>query len=150
VTRIAVAAAVVLAACGTASDQPRHIVVSAGPTTTRPHTTVPNITAPPPTEPRPTTTKPSRAKPRPAAPVTGGDVWAALARCESGGNPAASTGNGYYGAFQFSLSTWRSVGGTGYPHQHSYAEQLHRAQMLQARSGWGQWPTCARKLGLIR
>lgn len=77
-----------------------------------------------------------------------GDVWSRLAFCESGGDPSKNTGNGYYGAFQFSLSTWRSVGGTGYPHEHSYGEQLHRAQILQARSGWGQWPACSRKLGL--
>lgn len=80
----------------------------------------------------------------------GDDVWGALARCESGGNPTIVSGNGlYYGLYQFSLSTWRAVGGSGLPTEASPAEQTTRAQMLQARSGWGQWPACAAKLGLL-
>lgn len=78
-----------------------------------------------------------------------GDVWAALAQCESGGNPTTNTGNGYYGMYQFSLPTWQSVGGTGLPSEASAAEQTQRAQILQARAGWGQWPHCAAKLGLL-
>lgn len=85
--------------------------------------------------------------PPPAPPQVPGDVWGALAMCESG-NTNANTGNGYYGYFQFLPSTWRSVGGTGLPTDHGYGEQLKRAQILQARSGWGQWPACSRKLGL--
>jgi hypothetical protein len=85
----------------------------------------------------------------PAAPSTvGGDVWAALAKCESGGNPTTNTGNGYYGLYQFSASTWRAMGGSGLPSEASAEEQTMRAQMLQARSGWGQWPACTKKLGL--
>lgn len=87
--------------------------------------------------------------PAPAPSTVGGDVWAALAQCESGGNPTIVSSNGlYYGLYQFSLSTWRSVGGTGLPTEASPAEQTQRAQMLQARSGWGQWPACSTKLGL--
>lgn len=78
----------------------------------------------------------------------GSDVWAALAQCESGGNPTTNTGNGYYGLYQFSLSTWQSVGGSGLPSEASAAEQTQRAQILQARAGWGQWPACSAKLGL--
>ncbi|MFV0254203.1 MAG: ubiquitin-like domain-containing protein [Beutenbergiaceae bacterium] len=78
-----------------------------------------------------------------------GDVWAALAQCESGGNPRAVSSNGlYHGLYQFSVSTWRSVGGSGLPSQASPAEQTQRAQALQARSGWGQWPHCSSVLGL--
>lgn len=115
----------------------------------------PVITEPPTTEPPTTTTEapPVTTKPPPPPPPAPynppGDVWWQLALCESGGNPAISTGNGYYGAFQFLPSTWWSVGGTGYPHEHSYETQLHFAQVLQARSGWGQWPGCAHKLGLL-
>jgi uncharacterized protein YabE (DUF348 family) len=76
-------------------------------------------------------------------------VWSALAQCESGGNPATNTGNGYYGLYQFSLGTWQAMGGSGLPSEASAAEQTQRAQALQARSGWGQWPACARKLGLL-
>lgn len=79
---------------------------------------------------------------------SGGDPWAALAQCEAGGNPARNSGNGYYGMYQFSLSTWRSVGGSGLPSEASAEEQTMRAKMLQARSGWGQWPACTRRLGL--
>jgi resuscitation-promoting factor RpfB len=80
--------------------------------------------------------------------ASGSTVWDRLAQCESGGNWAANTGNGYYGGVQFSASTWRSVGGTGLPHQHSREEQIKRAQILQSRAGWGQWPHCSAKLGL--
>jgi resuscitation-promoting factor RpfB len=77
-----------------------------------------------------------------------GSVWDRLAQCESGGNWSINTGNGYYGGLQFSLSTWRAYGGSGYPHQNSRAEQIAIAQKLQAAAGWGQWPACSRKLGL--
>lgn len=82
-----------------------------------------------------------------AAPA--GDVWAALAQCESGGNPTVVSRNGlYHGLYQFSVGTWQSVGGSGLPSQASPAEQTERAIALQARSGWGQWPHCSSKLGL--
>ena len=88
----------------------------------------------------------------PAAPaaVSGDDaaIWAAIAQCESGGNPSINTGNGYYGMYQFSLPTWRSVGGSGLPSDASVEEQTMRARMLQQRSGWGQWG-CAYRLGLV-
>ncbi len=80
--------------------------------------------------------------------ASGGTVWDALAKCESGGNWAINTGNGYYGGLQFSAATWASVGGSGLPHQHSREEQIKRGQILQARAGWGQWPSCSSKLGL--
>lgn len=92
---------------------------------------------------RTTTTR--AARPRPT-----GDVWWQLALCESGGNPQAVSSTGKYrGAFQFSLATWRSVEMAGDPIQFDYETQLIAAKRLQARSGWGQWPQCARKLGLI-
>ena len=90
--------------------------------------------------------------PPPAAPVTtpaSGDVWAALRQCESGGNYADNTGNGYYGAYQFSLATWQGIGMTGLPSAAPPAVQDQAARQLQARSGWGQWPTCSRRLNLV-
>jgi len=80
--------------------------------------------------------------------ITKRNVWGKLARCESGGNPRTNTGNGFYGMYQFTGRTWRAVGGKGLPHRHSAAEQTKRAQILQDRAGWGQWPHCTRKLGL--
>lgn len=84
----------------------------------------------------------------PAPAVAGGSVWDSLAACESGGNWAINTGNGYYGGLQFSLSSWRGVGGSGLPSQASREEQIMRGQMLQSRGGWGHWPACSAKLGL--
>lgn len=73
--------------------------------------------------------------------------WYALARCESGNNPRAIGRAGpYYGLYQFSAPTWRSVGGKGLPHQASPAEQTYRAQVLYKKAGAGQWPVCGRYL----
>ena len=80
--------------------------------------------------------------------VPAGSPWDALAQCEAGGNWAINTGNGYYGGLQFSLSSWRAVGGTGYPHEHSRETQIAMGERLRAAQGWGAWPACSRKLGL--
>ncbi len=82
-----------------------------------------------------------------AAP-TDGSVWDQLAQCEAGGNWAINTGNGYYGGLQFTLSSWQAVGGSGYPHEASRAEQIARGEALLAKQGWGAWPACTSKLGL--
>ena len=84
---------------------------------------------------------------RPVIPTTD-PVWARLRRCESGGRYDINTGNGFYGAYQFVHSTWRGLGYPGMPHQAPPDMQDEAAQRLQARSGWGQWPACTRKLGL--
>jgi Transglycosylase-like domain len=76
-----------------------------------------------------------------------GDVWEALARCESG-MTNADTGNGYYGYFQFLPGTWHALGYAGLPTDYDYPTQRTAAQALQARAGWGQWPACTAKLGL--
>ncbi len=83
--------------------------------------------------------------------ATGSSVWDRLAQCESGGNWAINTGNGYYGGLQFNLGTWQSYGGAGMPHQNSREEQIRVATRLRdARGGYGAWPGCASKLGLPR
>jgi hypothetical protein len=75
-------------------------------------------------------------------------IWDDLAECESGGDWSINTGNGFYGGLQFSLTSWRGVGGSGYPHHHTRAEQIHRAELLLDVQGWGAWPACSRRLGL--
>ncbi|MBM6620370.1 transglycosylase family protein [Micrococcaceae bacterium RIT802] len=78
-------------------------------------------------------------------------TWKALAKCESGGNWAINTGNGYYGGLQFSQSSWLGAGGGKYaslPNQASPAEQVAVAEKLRASGGWGHWPACSSKLGL--
>ena len=77
-----------------------------------------------------------------------GDVWARLRQCESGGRYNINTGNGFYGAYQFVPRTWRGLGFPGMPHQAPPEMQDEAARKLQARSGWGQWPACSRRLGL--
>jgi uncharacterized protein YabE (DUF348 family) len=81
--------------------------------------------------------------------ASGSTVWDQLANCESGGNWAINTGNGYYGGLQFNLSTWRAYGGTGYPHQNSRESQIAVATKLRdANGGYGAWPHCSQQLGL--
>jgi murein DD-endopeptidase MepM/ murein hydrolase activator NlpD len=77
-----------------------------------------------------------------------GGVWDKLAACESGGNWSINTGNGYYGGLQFNVGTWRSNGGSGYPHQASKSEQIRIAKNLHASRGFSPWPACSAKLGL--
>jgi hypothetical protein len=62
--------------------------------------------------------------------------------CESGGNYAINTGNGFYGAYQFTLQSWRGVGGQGFPHRNPPLEQDYRAVRLLRLSGPGNWPVC--------
>jgi hypothetical protein len=65
-----------------------------------------------------------------------------MAMCESTKRWFIATGNGFYGGLQFTLSTWWSVGGRGYPHQNSKLEQKYRAVKLIQRAGYGPWPVC--------
>ncbi len=74
--------------------------------------------------------------------------FAKLRGCESGGNYAANSGNGYYGAYQFAVSTWQSLGYPGYPHENPPEVQDEAARRLQAAEGWDPWPHCADHLGL--
>ncbi len=93
------------------------------------------------------------APPAPQRVVTyaGDSVWDDLARCESGGNWAINSGNGYYGGLQFSLGTWQHYGGAefaAYPHQATRDEQIIVAERLRAVRGYAPWPACRAKLGL--
>src|SRR5579875_1537231 len=74
-------------------------------------------------------------------------TWWRLRMCESGNRYHLDTGNGHYGAYQFDLQTWRSVGGRGYPNRASKAEQNARALILYRERGWEPWQ-CAGILGL--
>lgn len=73
--------------------------------------------------------------------------WAALAECESGGNPRAVNPSGpYYGLYQFNVGTWHSVGGKGIPIDWPGREQTYRAQLLYRERGASPWPVCGRHL----
>lgn len=78
------------------------------------------------------------------ASISAGGTLQAIASCESGGNPSTNTGNGFYGKYQFTQSTWQSVGGSGNPAAASESEQDRRAAMLYAREGAHPWPVCGR------
>jgi uncharacterized protein YabE (DUF348 family) len=81
----------------------------------------------------------------------GNTVWDRLAQCESGGNWATNTGNGYYGGLQFSLGTWQANGGSGLPSNASRLTQIAIATKIRnASGGYGAWPACAASLGLPR
>lgn len=74
---------------------------------------------------------------------------AAIRKCESGNRYDLNTGNGYYGAYQFALGTWRRLGYPGYPHEAAPEVQDAAATALWRTSGWRPWGLCARKLGLV-
>jgi peptidoglycan hydrolase-like protein with peptidoglycan-binding domain len=74
-------------------------------------------------------------------------TWYRLRVCESGDNYRTNTGNDHFGAYQFDLATWHSVGGTGYPYRASKGEQDARALILYRERGWQPWQ-CASILGL--
>jgi len=99
------------------------------------------------------TPPPAVAAPAPPRVVTydGDTVWDDLAQCESGGNWAINTGNGYYGGLQFSHPTWHGYGGgefAEYPHEATREEQIIVAERLHAARGFQPWPACRVKLGL--
>ncbi|WP_269436922.1 resuscitation-promoting factor [Arthrobacter gengyunqii] len=105
-------------------------------------------------------TKKKEAKPAPAPAAAAspggsapaGGAWAALAQCESGGNWHINTGNGYSGGLQFSVSSWLGAGGGQYAPIAAGAtpeQQIAVAEKLRANGGWGHWPACASKLGLL-
>lgn len=87
----------------------------------------------------------------PAASAAPDSDWDRLAQCESGGNWAINTGNGYHGGLQFSPSTWAAYGGTQFAptaNQATREQQIAIAEKTLAGQGWGAWPACSAKLGL--
>jgi len=120
---------------------------SIAPTTTAAVPPAPATTAVPPPPPPPA--------PAPQPVVSGAGyndpnnpaAWDRLAQCEAGGNWAANTGNGYFGGIQFSVSSWRAVGGGGYPQQASRETQIAMGQRLWNQGGWEHWPACSSQLG---
>jgi outer membrane biosynthesis protein TonB len=96
-------------------------------------------------------------EPEPApepAPVADAATWDRLAQCESSGDWAIDTGNGYYGGLQFDRATWTDYGGAEFAPR---ADGATREQQIAVavrvrddRGGYGSWPACARRLGLPR
>lgn len=104
------------------------------------------------------TAQPTQAAPVAPAPAAAGGISEEaityLGNCEAGMNPARNSGNGYYGAFQFSYGTWKSMN-TGYERADLAPIEVQKAavrQLLQRSSIYNQFPACASKMrnaGLI-
>ena len=79
--------------------------------------------------------------------------WDQVARCESGGNWAINTGNGYQGGLQFAPSTWTSHGGGEFAPAANLAtkdEQIAVAERVLASQGRGAWPVCGTAVCPVR
>jgi uncharacterized protein YabE (DUF348 family) len=77
-----------------------------------------------------------------------GQALARLRSCEAGGNYRINTGNGYYGAYQFNVSTWNGYGGYTIPSDAPPAIQDQKATETYKARGWSPWPACSNGLGL--
>ncbi len=74
--------------------------------------------------------------------------WSGVANCESGGNWAIASGNGYYGGLQFNMGTWEAYGGQGMPHQRPAWYQATIADRVRTQGqGLGAWPRCGAYYG---
>ncbi|NGN66258.1 LysM peptidoglycan-binding domain-containing protein [Streptomyces sp. A7024] len=85
-----------------------------------------------------------------AAPI---ETWEKLASCESSGNWAINSGNGFYGGVQFTQSSWEAAGGHRFAARADLAsknQQIETAERLLAMQGPGAWPNCGPKAGLAR
>ena len=144
---------------------PAETTTTVAPATTTPPTTAPPTTAPPTTAPPttvppttvPPTTVPPTTTPPPPPPPAGsvealiratfgaqGDNAVAVARCESGLNPAAYNAAGpYYGLFQIGAhhaANFQAVTGVSLAQGGRQAgPNVQYAKWLYDRSGWGQW-----------
>jgi LysM repeat protein len=86
----------------------------------------------------------------PTASAATDSTWDKVAQCESGGNWAISTGNGYFGGLQFSAGTWKAFGGGAYAataNQATRDQQIAVAEKVLAAQGWNAWPVCSKKAG---
>jgi resuscitation-promoting factor RpfB len=108
---------------------------------------------PPPPAPEPapaTTSSGSGSSGGATAPAnTSGLNWDAVADCESGGNWAINTGNGFYGGLQFDSGTWLANGGGAYASRADLAsreQQIAVANTLYAARGSSPWPVCGQYL----
>ena len=89
----------------------------------------------------------TKAKPAASAPAIGGSapnaaMWDRIAQCESGGNWAINTGNGYYGGLQFDSGTWLANGGGKYAARADLASRLQQiavANVVYAARGLSPW-----------
>lgn len=77
-----------------------------------------------------------------ASTASAASVWDSVAACESGGNWAINTGNGFYGGLQFTNSTWLGYGGGAYA-----PAPTSRRSPRRSPSPSAPWPARARARG---
>lgn len=85
-------------------------------------------------------------------------TWDRVAECESSGNYAINTGNGFFGGLQFTQSTWKAYGGLAFGARADLAtkdEQIKVAERVLTTGfnghdpqGPGAWPVCGPRAGL--
>ncbi len=155
------------AATAVSASRTSALAASVTPTSAMPHDVAPTTTAPPPPAPRlppptappttPPTTRPVTVRTVPSHPVipaaaasfppSVNAIFACIRQKESGGNYAENTGNSYYGAYQFDLGTWHSLGYPGRPDQAPPGVQDAAAQKLYSERGFAPWPNTSRACG---
>jgi len=74
------------------------------------------------------------------------EALARLRSCE--GSYTSNTGNGYYGAYQFDVSTWGGYGGYPVASDAPPNVQDEKAWETYQRRGWQPWPSCSVSQGL--
>lgn len=78
--------------------------------------------------------------------------WSCVAQCESSGRWDVNAGNGYYGGLQFWQPTWDEHGGRAFAARADLAtrdEQIEIARRVLVSQGWGAWPVCSKRYGLV-
>jgi hypothetical protein len=84
--------------------------------------------------------------PVPAPLAAPAEPWDTLARCETGGDWHADTGNGYHGGLQLSPRTWAAHGGGQFApraDEASREQQILIGDRVRAEQGWEAWSSCA-------
>lgn len=76
------------------------------------------------------------------------EALARLRSCESGGRYDRNSGNGYYGAYQYDISTWANWGGFARADLAPPSVQDEKVWETYKRRGWQPWPSCKVKMGL--
>jgi LysM repeat protein len=94
-----------------------------------------------PVESAPVQTQTYSYAPAPVTHYTSGSGWDGVAACESGGNWAINTGNGYYGGLQFTQQTWAGAGGLAYAPRADLASPAQQIAVA-SRLGMNNWPVC--------
>ncbi len=76
------------------------------------------------------------------------EALARLRGCEAGGVYSRNSGNGYYGAYQYNVSTWANYGGFTYASDAPASVQDEKAWLTYQARGWQPWPSCKVSQGL--